>query len=46
MQSERWVLLLLHLIGGGAVVVTLTYVTVTYATAFRQFLREMKRLDG
>ena len=45
MQSERWVLLLLDLIGGGAVAVTLTYVTVTYAIAFRQFLREMKRLD-
>jgi hypothetical protein len=45
MQSERWVLLLLDLIGGGAVVVTLTYVTVTYAIAFRQLLRGMKRLD-
>jgi len=45
MQSERWVLLLLGLIGSGAVVVTLTYVTVTYGIAFRQLLREMKRLD-
>jgi len=45
MQSERWVLLLLDLIGGGAVAVTLTYVTVTYAIAFRQLLREMKQLD-
>jgi hypothetical protein len=45
MQSERWVLLLLDLIGGGAVAVTVTYVTVTYAMAFRQLLREMKRLD-
>jgi len=43
MQNGQWILLILDLIGGGAVVGAMA-AALAFGLVFRQLLREMKRL--